>query len=103
MDTDAFSDLAYDIIVRAARISDTLKSELGAMSAKYQTEDDWLNGVQKRLQKIIKDPDEYVDYWDLEDAEGVTPGRLKKGVIALCSRVDAVRATLVNQRGKIEW
>ena len=55
MDTDNFSDMAYDIIVRDARISDTLKSELGAMSGKYQNEDEWLDGVSKRLQKIMKD------------------------------------------------
>ncbi len=89
MDSDYFSDMAYDIIVRAARISDTLKSELGAMSGIYQNEDDWLNGVWKHLQMIMKGPDEYVDYWNLEDEEGVTPGELKKGVTALCSRPSA--------------
>ena len=100
MDTDYFSDMAYDIIVRAARISDTLKSELGAMSGKYHSEDDWLIGVRKHLRMIIKDPEEYVDYWDLEEAEGVTPDKLKKSVIALCSRVDEVLAIPLNQRGK---
>lgn len=103
MDTDNFSDMAYDIIVQAARISDTLKSELGAMSGKYQTEDDWLNGVQKRLQRIIKDPDEYVDYWNLEEEEGVTPVMIKKGATTLCRRVEAVQATPLNQRGKSKW
>ncbi|MFZ5564813.1 MAG: hypothetical protein ACOZBW_12245 [Thermodesulfobacteriota bacterium] len=103
MDTDNFSDMAYDIIVRAARISDTLKAELGAMGEKYQVEDDWLNGVQKRLQMIVKDPDEYVDYWNLEEAEGVTPAMIKKGVTALCRRVDAVQETPLNQRGKRDW
>ena len=103
MDTDNFSDMAYDIIVRDARISDTLKSELGAMSGKYQNEDEWLDGVRKRLQKIMKDPDEYVDYWNLEEEEGVTPAKLKKGVAALCSRVDEVREMPLNRRGKRKW
>ena len=103
MDTDYFSDMAYDIIVRAARISDTLKSELGAMSGRYQNEDDWLNGVRKHLQGIIKNPDEYVDYWNLEEEEGVTPGKLKKGVAALCRRVDDVQAAPLHKRGKSKW
>ncbi len=103
MDTDYFSDMAYDIIVRAARISDTLKSELGAMSGRYQNEDDWLNGVRKHLQIIIKDPEEYVDYWNLEEEEGVTPARLKKGAEALCRRVDTVQAAPLKKRGKSKW
>lgn len=103
MDTDNFSDMAYDIIVRAARISDTLKVELGAMSGKYQNEDDWLNGVQKRLQRIFKDPGAYVDYWNLEEEEGVTPAMIKKGAVALCRRVEAVQATPLNQRGERKW
>ena len=32
MDTDDLTDMAWDIIVRAANFSDTLKVELGAMS-----------------------------------------------------------------------
>ena len=45
MDTDALSEMAYGIIVQAARISDTLKAELGALSGNYDKEDDWLRGV----------------------------------------------------------
>lgn len=38
MDTDEFSEMAWDIIVRAARVSDTLKSELGMLSGKHKSE-----------------------------------------------------------------
>ncbi|MEW6079732.1 MAG: hypothetical protein AB1724_18140 [Thermodesulfobacteriota bacterium] len=38
MDTDDFSDMAYDIIVRASRIPVTLKTALGTMIGKYQNE-----------------------------------------------------------------
>jgi hypothetical protein len=42
MDTDEFSEMTYGIIVRAARISDTLKAELGALSGRYISENGWL-------------------------------------------------------------
>ena len=47
MDTDELSEMAYDIIVQAAQISDTLKAELGALSGHYDKEDNWLQGKTK--------------------------------------------------------
>ena len=77
MDTDDLSDKAYDLIVQAARVSDTLKAELGAMSARSRNEKEWLNNVGSCLRKIAADPQDYVDYWNLEEAEGVTPAMIK--------------------------
>ena len=51
MDTDDLSDKAYGIIVAAAMVSDTLKADLGALSSRYKTEDEWLRGVRKKTQK----------------------------------------------------
>jgi len=61
MDTDDLTELAWDLIVRAARVSDTLKAELGAMASRFQFEDEWLCGVRAHLKVIADDPDEYVD------------------------------------------
>ena len=47
MDTDDLSEMAWEIIARAAQVSDTLKAELGTRSGKYNSEDDWLRGVLK--------------------------------------------------------
>lgn len=35
MDTDNFTEMAWDVIVCAARVSDTLKAELGAMAYRF--------------------------------------------------------------------
>lgn len=72
MDTDEFSEMAWDIIVRSARISDTLKAELGMMSNKYNSEYEWLQGVRNHLKEIINAPEEYVDYWNLQE-----PGEMR--------------------------
>jgi hypothetical protein len=53
--------MAWDVIVRAARVSDTLKAELGATARQFQSEDEWLRGVRAHLVEIFEDPAEYVD------------------------------------------
>ena len=57
MDTDDLSDKAYSIIVHAARVCDTLKAELGALSLGCENEVAWLHRVGNRLRKIVEDPD----------------------------------------------
>ena len=88
MDTDDLSVMAYGIIVEAAQVSDTLKADLGARSQRYAIEDDWLRGVQELLQKIIREPDEYMDYWNLEEEEGVTASKLRELAVYLYRRAD---------------
>jgi hypothetical protein len=62
MDTDDLTEMAWDVIVRAALVSDTLKAELGALARQFKSEDEWLRGVQAHLEEIIEDPDEYADF-----------------------------------------
>jgi len=103
MDTDEFSEMAWDIIVRAARVSDTLKSELGMLSGKYKSENEWLRGVSKHLEEIIDTPERYVEYWNLEQEEGVTPDEIKKLSEDLCRRIDKILTTILSERGTREW
>jgi hypothetical protein len=103
MDTDELSEMAYDIIVQAAQISDTLKAELGTLSGNYNKEDNWLQGVLGHLKKISADPDAYVEYWNLETEEGVTPTVIKETAAELSRRANKVMSTALNRRGKIEW
>jgi len=90
MDTDDLSPRAYDVIVRAARVSDTLKANLGAQSRNYKNEDAWLRGIGKFLQKIVEEPEEYVDYWDLEEEEGVTATMICKIATELFRHVEVM-------------
>ena len=54
MDTDDFSEMAREVLVQAAQVSDTLKSELGALSKQYINEDDWLRGAQGHLRRLSR-------------------------------------------------
>ncbi len=99
MDTDDFSEMAYDLIVRASMFSDTLKAELGAMSRNYNNENDWLAGVQKHCREILADPEAYVDFWDLEEVEELTAVKLSEFVDKLLQQLDRVRSTPLMERG----
>jgi len=91
MDTDDLSDKAYGIIVHAAQECDTLKTELGALSYDCENEDAWLVKVQTRLGKIGKDPQEYVEYWNLEEEEGIDASQMRRIVQKLSRSVDAIK------------
>ncbi len=99
MDTDDFSEMAYSIIVLAARVSDTLKAELGAVGRNYNNENGWLRGVQEHCREILADPDAYVDFWGLEEAEGLDAARISEVVDKLYRQLDIVRSTPLMSRG----
>ena len=98
MDTDDFSEMAYGIIVRAALVSDTLKADLGSRAARCKTEDDWLRGVRKFLDWIAGQPQEYLDYWNLEHEEGLTSIGLKNTAMELSRRAEETLAIPLPQR-----
>jgi hypothetical protein len=100
MDTDDLSEMAWEIIARADQVSDTLKADLGARSSRYGNEDDWLRGVLKFLQRIVEDPGDYVDYWNLEEEEGVTATMMKEIALGLYRRAKETLAKPQTQRGK---
>jgi hypothetical protein len=102
MDTDEFSEMAWDIIVRASRVSDTLKAELGMMSNKYNSEDEWLQRVRNHLKGIIHAPEKYVDYWNLKEEEGITPEEMKNLAESLLRQSEILLITPSNERGTRE-
>ena len=103
MDTDDFSGRAYAIIVQAARVSDTLKAELGTMSSRYSNEDDWLRGAGKHLRGIQAHPQDYVDLWSLDEFEGVNPAQIRKLATRLLNQIPEILATPLEKRGHRKW
>lgn len=103
MDTDDLTEMAWDVIVRASQVSDTLKAELGAMASRFRTEDEWLRGVRARSVEIFEDPAEYVNSWDLENAENVTPAMIGPFAAALRDHVDSILSTPLHKRGSRSW
>lgn len=103
MDTDNLTEMAWDVIVRSARVSGTLKAELGAMASRFKAEDEWLQAVKAHLKLIAADPDDYVDAWGLEDEEEVTAAMMGRLAVELCRRVDNILAMPIHKRGERVW
>ena len=104
MDTDELTEMAWNIIVRAAYVSDTLKAQLGVLSGQFQNEDEfWFQGVREHLDGIAGDPDEYVEFWNLEEEENVSASMLMACAIELCRMVDEILTIPLNNRGRREW
>ena len=71
MDTDDLTEMAYQTIILADAATDVLKCELGILSGKCQTEDEYLVRVQEYLAALSKEPEEFLDYWGLLDKTDV--------------------------------
>ena len=67
MDTDDLTEMAYEIIIRADYILDVLKTEIGASCAKYENEDSFLKGTLDFINRKIKAPESYLDFWNYLD------------------------------------
>jgi hypothetical protein len=67
MDTDDLSQEAYNIIKKAFLINDFLKTEIGAMAKNYKNENEYLKGIRDYINEIIQEPEEFRDYWRLEE------------------------------------
>ncbi|MFO7557417.1 MAG: hypothetical protein R6X10_01190 [Desulfobacterales bacterium] len=103
MDTDDLTEMAWDVIVRAGRVSDTLKVELGAMARQFKSEDEWLRRVRAHLEEITEDPAEYVVSWDLENEEGITATMIGSCATEICLRVNEILTLPLSKRGAREW
>jgi hypothetical protein len=67
MDTDYLTPMTYDIIANAGMIMDKLRLEIASSCSKYKTEDSFLNGTLKFINKNIDDPEDFLDYWNYID------------------------------------
>ena len=67
MDTDYLTPMAYEIIVKANTVLDVLKTEIGASCTRYETEDSFLKGTLQFIDRKIKDPESYLDFWNYHD------------------------------------
>jgi len=67
MDTDDLTPLAYDVIFKANNILEVLKTDIGFRSSKHDNEGSFLEGTLDFVNKIIKEPETYLDFWNHTD------------------------------------
>jgi len=98
MDTDDLTQMAYESIVIACKITDFLKCDLGVRSKDYKDENAYLNGILKFVRDIKNDPEDYLDYWNL--LEELDLRAFKKGIEKLEKHIVKTIATPIQQRGE---
>ena len=97
MDTDDLTEMAYESIIIANRITDYLKCDLGVRSENYKDEDAYLEGILKFVRRIRRDPGNYIDYWNLW--EELDMGVFAKGIEILEKHIKKTIETPIEQRG----
>jgi len=91
--------MAYASIVIANEITDYLKCDLGVRSENYKDEDAYLNGILKFVRKIMHDPEDYLDYWNLWAELDLTA--FVKGLKELEKHILKTIETPFDQRGDV--
>ena len=97
MDTDDLTPMAYEIIVRANRILDVLRTQIGASAARYNTEDAFLQGNLQWIEQKISDPESYLEFWNCIDEIDVD--EFKKDLEGLKQYIIEVIQTPLSERG----
>jgi hypothetical protein len=69
MDTDDLTEMAYQSIRIAGDISEHLRCDIAVRSREYQEEDSYLGGIVDFLHKIVQDPGEKIELWNLDGVD----------------------------------
>jgi len=98
MDTDDLTEMAYNIITKAYGVSEFLAPQIGASCSNYKSEDMFLNGTEKIINKLIDHPKSHLEYWHL--LETVDVEEFKEKLIDLHNYIKQVINTPLSKRGK---
>jgi hypothetical protein len=101
MDTDYLTPMAYDCIRIADDATDVLKSELGAACSQYRSEDAYLAGILADVIEIEKDPEKYLDWWNLLEQTDITEFTSK--IRVLRRHIEKTIKTPIAERGEPEF
>ena len=90
--------MAYEIIIKANEILDVLKTEIGASCERYDSENSFLTGTLQFIDRKIKDPEPYLDFWNYLDEMDVDD--FKKDLKRLKKFIIEVIETPLSERGE---
>jgi hypothetical protein len=101
MDTDDLTEMAHECLRIAESVCHYLTLEFGVMSNNFSNENDYLNGILKRIKKIKRHPFEFIEYWGLEE-------ELSRKSLTLClknleSHIEKTLGTPIQDRAPISF
>ncbi len=101
MDTDDLTNMAYECIQFANDAVDFLKTEVGAACREYKTEDEYLKAILIQVKEIYKDPEDYLDAWNLLDLINVKDFKIR--IKKLERHIKRTIKTPIEKRGATHW
>lgn len=100
MDTDDLIPMAYESLLLTEDVLDILIGELGALTSKKATEDDFLKGARSHLKTILRSARGYLDEWGYENEVDVR--EFLKSITELLAYVERTLAKSMAQRREIK-
>ena len=101
MDTDDLTEEAYDVLIRRSyEVSEYLGAEIGVMSNEYDSEPEYIEGVEKYVREILKDADDYLDSWNLLDK--IDPKIFRKQLRCLLGKIAEMHNVSYDRRKQTE-
>jgi len=98
MDTDDLTPMAYATLSLGYEACEPLRAEIGAAAAEFNAEDEFLQGMSKFMEDILRDPEDYLDSWDLPDE--IDKASFAARVRRVQEHIAATLKTPQAQRGK---
>ncbi len=101
MDTDDLTEMAYQSLIIADRISEYLKCDLGVRSMDYKDKNAYLDGILKFVRRIRNHPKGYLDSWNLLEETNLAD--FIKGIERLEKHIRKTIETPIEERGDPGW
>jgi len=98
MDTDDLTPMAYRTLRLAYAAFEPMRCDIGVMARDYGTEDEYLRGIVKLLGKVMEEPGDYLESWNMED--GVDSKEFVAAVERVLKHVKSTLSTPRRKRGK---
>ena len=97
MDTDDLTQMAYRTIVLAEEFCDYLKCDIAVRARGCSAENEYLRDILAFLNRIVLEPERYLESWSLEGAVEAT--WFREGVEAVADHLTRTLATPIERRG----
>ena len=98
MNIDDLSPMAVDVITQSHNLLDALRNQLRVLTLKFNSEDDFLKGADKYLERIHEKPEEYLDKLNYFDEVDLI--EFKVGLKRIRSQIKRTLKTPMEERGK---
>ncbi len=97
MDTNDLTEMTYEILSIAEEVDHIVTVHLGTICSRHSKEDEFLGEALGFVQRIIGDPEGFIEYWGIE--EEVENEIFTNSLISLSKQMKRIMAIPIKDRG----